>query len=185
MPTIEDLCSFSECDQPSRTTGLCVGHYKQSRRGMDLRALRASASLRDELGRKRCARCEEWREVNHFTQNLRQSDSLDTWCVDCCAVYRASEGFVANTLMRTYSLTLERYNELLADQAGVCGSCKRAEPRGGRLSVDHDHACCAGSKSCGRCVRGLLCRRCNLMLGHAGDSKDVFVGLIEYLNQFT
>lgn len=41
--------------------------------------------------------------------------------------------------------------------------------RGGTRSafaVDHDHACCNGGTSCGRCVRGILCSSCNMSLGH-------------------
>lgn len=33
------------------------------------------------------------------------------------------------------------------------------------IRVDHDHKCCPGRKSCGRCIRGLLCDSCNLDLG--------------------
>jgi len=29
------------------------------------------------------------------------------------------------------------------------------------LHVDHDHNCCNGVKSCGKCVRGIICNRCN------------------------
>jgi len=36
-------------------------------------------------------------------------------------------------------------------------ACQEAE----WLQVDHDHSCCPGETSCGKCVRGLLCSKCN------------------------
>jgi 16S rRNA C967 or C1407 C5-methylase (RsmB/RsmF family) len=47
--------------------------------------------------------------------------------------------------------------------------------------IDHDHGCCSGTGSCGRCVRGLLCNRCNLMLGFANDQPEILRAALEYL----
>lgn len=46
-------------------------------------------------------------------------------------------------------------------QGGACAGC-RSRMFDAELYVDHDHACCPGPFSCGRCVRGLLCPACNL-----------------------
>lgn len=85
-------------------------------------------------------------------------------------------------LLRTYNLTMERHDEILAAQGGVCGSCGALEPGGkGTWYIDHDHLCCSGKRSCGECVRGLLCALCNPMLGFAKDSIERLEAGIAYL----
>lgn len=66
---------------------------------------------------------------------------------------------------KTYGLPPGLYDEILKAQGGRCAWCQLAEGKSRRLAVDHDHACCPGSISCGRCVRGLLCSPCNQFLG--------------------
>lgn len=83
---------------------------------------------------------------------------------------------------RTYNLTAQQYEQLYVAQNGTCAICHRATGATRKLSVDHDHACCNGPTSCGSCVRGLLCRPCNDMLGHARDSVEMFYRAIAYLN---
>lgn len=61
-----------------------------------------------------------------------------------------------NSALRSrYGITTEQYDEMLAEQAGVCAICGNP-PKKRRLYVDHDH-------DTGR-VRGLLCAHCNSSL---------------------
>ncbi len=64
-----------------------------------------------------------------------------------------------------YKRTLEDFNNTLKSQGGHCALCPSTGSVKRRLCWDHDHACCPG-RSCGKCVRGLLCIACNKLLGH-------------------
>ena len=72
-------------------------------------------------------------------------------------------------------------------EARGCAICGSAETKGqgskhGQFSVDHDHSCCPDrTKSCGKCVRGLLCNHCNVILGFAKDNPDLLIAAAAYL----
>lgn len=84
-------------------------------------------------------------------------------------------------LLATYNMTPEDYQALYEAQGGRCAICQWATGKTRRLSVDHDHSCCPGKISCGLCVRGLLCRPCNTLLGRARDAVAFFQRAIDYL----
>lgn len=90
----------------------------------------------------------------------------------------------ARHVERTYGLTPAEYERLYEHQGRRCAICRRATGASKRLAVDHDHACCPGPTSCGRCVRGLLCGTCNDELAHARDSVDHFHRAIRYLREW-
>ena len=74
-----------------------------------------------------------------------------------------------------HGLTATRYALMLAGQDGGCAICgvpEQVENGRSNLVIDHDHRCCPGTgrKKCGRCVRGLLCNRCNSRLAALEDS---------------
>lgn len=85
--------------------------------------------------------------------------------------------------LKKYNVTVEEYEARLMSQGGLCAICGTDTPGGrGRFHIDHDHTCCPGTaNSCGKCVRGLLCHRCNVMLGCAGDSVDILRDALVYL----
>jgi len=88
--------------------------------------------------------------------------------------------------LKKYGLTSEAYDKLLEAQGGVCAICGEAEtlsqsykgnPYGlKRLAVDHNHH---NGK-----VRGLLCSRCNLVLGRVEENPDVLRKMISYIAQY-
>jgi hypothetical protein len=67
-----------------------------------------------------------------------------------------------------YSLSIEKFQKLVDAQGGVCAICGQV-PAPDQWVVDHDHACCNRSQTCGGCIRGLLCGPCNQGLGFFED----------------
>jgi recombination endonuclease VII len=67
----------------------------------------------------------------------------------------------------SYGLTQEQFDRLLDTQQHACGMCHVLFEEGQLIHVDHDHTCCQKkNRSCGECVRGLLCHACNIALGY-------------------
>jgi Recombination endonuclease VII len=89
---------------------------------------------------------------------------------------RAAERFKYK--LKRYGLTQLDYDTLMVLQAGRCGMCHTSFDES-IPHIDHDHGCCPDSmRSCGKCVRGLLCFRCNTALGYIEryrDSADAYV----------
>ncbi len=86
-------------------------------------------------------------------------------------VGNSSEGRRRHAL-RKFGLTEDSYDTLFIQQEGVCAICQR-EPKRRQLAVDHDH----GSGK----VRGLLCTRCNLLLGMVDDDVMTLRTAVTYL----
>lgn len=94
-------------------------------------------------------------------------------CADCRKDKRDKEKrreYQRGRKLAMYGLTQADFDALLDRQQNACAICTTAEPGTKGWHIDHDHACCPGVGSCGNCVRGLLCGKCNLLLGHADDS---------------
>ena len=75
-----------------------------------------------------------------------------------------------------YGMSIQDYDKMLEKQGGCCMICKEHHTdHATRLHVDHDH-------NTGK-VRGLLCRRCNMLLGVVDDDVNLLGFAIQYLGE--
>jgi len=177
-PTI----SCARCEQPfvSRPSRadpnadltLCVRCRKRSK-GSPFKSgqseSRQMAKLAPE-GRHWCLGCKRFRALKFFPT------SGGGYCKPCKR-HKHHEYVV----QKTYGITIAQYEAIKELQGGRCAICQIASGASKHLAVDHDHKCCAGETSCGKCVRGLLCSRCNQGLGFARDNIEHFQRAIDYL----
>ena len=84
-----------------------------------------------------------------------------------------------------YKLTPAQIEFILKSQNGKCACCDATAPSAKSIQwcIDHDHKCCSGQKTCGKCIRGLLCHSCNLMLGRVKDNIQILKNFITYLER--
>ena len=92
----------------------------------------------------------------------------------------SSERAKDKRLRETYNQTLEEHHAKRAEQLDACAICRRPFSQF-QPYQDHDHACCPSKRSCGRCIRGLLCMRCNMALGLLGDDEAALEAALRYL----
>ena len=152
---------------------------------------------------KVCTKCGVGKPVEAFHNDKAKRDGRHSHCRQCLSEYYRERrindpDFVAKcrerskkyrtenrekwrsmitsaTLYKKYGITLEEFRQMSKEQGDVCLICEEECNTGHRLSVDHDH-------TTGK-VRGLLCRKCNNVLGHAGDNPEILRKAIQYLER--
>lgn len=159
---------------------------------------------------KRCSRCGEEKPLDDFTPN----NAWCRPCTTQYQVERRKDPSIRareNKLQRErhrknpdaqrnrqlkhwYGMQLRDYSEMLSSQGNVCAICQKPETaiikgKVAALAVDHkhNHTCDherSGQKACTECIRGLLCRDCNTILGKIADSIEWLEKAIEYLHKW-
>ncbi len=146
---------------------------------------RAQAELLAK-GCYRCTKCDWVKSVGDFLQVKTRGGRPRQPCKSCYSEqqkerYRNCGGVdrvYTDLLKRAYGLTLDQYQERVAEQGGVCAICelppvKRRSKTRVRLQVDHDHKTGA--------VRELLCSRCNRLVWALEDHHGLMGAVLRYL----
>ena len=134
---------------------------------------------------KRCTGCNQIKLFTEYYPNKRGKGGVQWRCKKCSLAYinkwhrkNPRKYRYGGWLKAKYGIvvTLEDYNKMSAAQDGVCAICQKVDKTGRRLAVDHDH-------NTGE-IRGLLCGRCNRLLGQAEKDLPRIEGLIAYYKRF-
>ena len=132
---------------------------------------------------KHCNGCKSDKLIE---SNFWQGQSL---CIDCCKDRQKSrwgsrtpKKRLEQHLKYKYSLTINELNEALEKQNGGCAICEEVLPdllvynnRRRGYAIDHNHE--TGE------FRGVLCLKCNSMLGMARDSQALLRKADAYLEE--
>lgn len=119
-----------------------------------------------------------YRIRNRAAIKARRAGQNDKIRADANARYHANpQKHRDDFLRRRYGVSQVDYDRMLADQNGRCAVCGTAEyiGPGKKPHIDHDH-------KTGK-IRGLVCVRCNVLLGMAQDQPARFYNAIEYLKK--
>lgn len=162
----KDLDSFKKRKNgsPDATCKVCIKMQRQ---------LKSENYLGIDLNIKRvCFKCNIEKNLDSYPKNKNCSLGHLNICKIC---------YSKKASYSRYALTDEDFENMLLKQNRSCLICKiRFESRS-QAMVDHDHTCCPGRASCGKCVRGLLCNRCNSAIGFFDDDPDRITVAAQYL----
>ena len=132
-----------------------------------------------------CNYCKKIKYLKEFYTHNSCRSGRNSWCIECTNIrskrwYNINKArSLANTreakLLREYGISVEKYQELLKQQGGLCKICKQLETQQRKLSIDHNH-------KTGK-VRGLLCNRCNVAIGLLNEDIGIIHNVIIYLGE--
>lgn len=132
---------------------------------------------------KICTKCGESKDQTEYYKDSRYPNRLRPTCKVCHNTASTQNyennkrAWRATFYQRRYGISIERFEEMLAKQNDVCAVCLKPETskKFEHLSVDHDH-------ETGR-VRGLLCAKCNRLLGIFEKNPGLFEAFEVYLHR--
>ena len=142
---------------------------------------------------KTCSKCGQRKKLEDFYKSKYTKDGRKSACKVCERKHAQKKRREnknhwdtkdrKNNLKKLYGMTVEEYDQMFEDQNGVCAICGQLETRihifnglPQRLAIDHNH-------ETGK-IRGLLCSKCNLILGQINDDGVWLINALQYLKKY-
>lgn len=179
------ICVYETCDRElSCINKYCLAHYKQFTRTGQLWPLgtrkpgQKVIKFCDTTGCDRefyaLGKCvSHWARIRDgYDPEAPIKGQVGFWrpCAvpDCEreASYRFKTCFQHRDRARRYGMSENLLIEFWGN--GECEACSSKV----NLAIHHDHGCCPGIRSCGKCVVALLCAMCNRAAGMLNDDPE-------------
>lgn len=133
---------------------------------------------------KKCSRCKEIKPTSEFHKNSRNKHTKPTWSdyKSFCKVcnnkinLEQKEKYPHHWIATKYKVTKEVAHEWYLKSMQKCDIC------GYVWKVDTDRLCIDHCHTTGK-IRGILCKHCNHVLGHARDNIETLENSIKYLRE--
>jgi len=132
-----------------------------------------------------CRCCNTEKSLEEYPKDKRWRNTYKLDCKICYNVKRRSnynpEQRRDEGLKQLYGISRDDLNSMYTHQEGCCAICSAplslisGKTKKGKAHVDHCH-------TTGK-VRGLLCTKCNTLLGMAEDNKETLQKAILYLDR--
>ena len=169
-----------KCVECGSDENLCFSHVSSKNKEYNISKILSSGSeekVSSEMEKcvLRCYAChkvkrDDIRIVDHGEGLTGKRNCRCSLCAPLKNAYTNSQRVAKNrdrsseaTLLK-YGITKEQLEAMILEQDNKCALCYVEFTGRKSIRIDHDHNCCKSLKTCGKCVRGLLCHRCNIAI---------------------
>jgi len=128
---------------------------------------------------KQCSTCKTQKLKTEFYKCAHNKDGLYHECKSCKSEYDRLRN-IKNpnnrkdlNLQNRYGITLKQKEQMIERQNGKCAICKENLDKGKHTCVDHNHV--TGE------IREILCKSCNILIGHSKENIEVLKNAVQYL----
>lgn len=134
--------------------------------------------------KKKCSKCKKSKLLNEFYLNKNSKDGHHHYCKKCHNSHSKQrydndpefrEKRKKYGQLKRYNITTDKFLDILNEQKNKCAICDKPFKSKRVTFIDHDH-------NDGK-VRGLLCPKCNTILGLCYDDVEILKSAILYIEK--
>jgi hypothetical protein len=148
---------------------------------------------------KRCTKCGKVKLLIEFGRSGETGDGFLSWCKACVRRWQHNTSHKAEAgamlqqyrrdrhekalqarrrqrILRTYGISPQQHDQMMEQQHYLCALCGAELTDDVVPSIDHSHET--------EIIRGIVCRKCNLMIGLAEDDPKILFMGAKYLHRF-